>query len=225
MYSDGYFLLKDAYGFLTPVQIRISPDDKHSDFLFNKMFGDGIDISILNDGYNELLKVATSVTNPGPYRFSINPGNLLRSGTSGSAVAEGFAINEFAKNQTAYGAHDEYWIRDSANTVSLKIKFSLKFDASSNNYVRIAARTKARASGENISGAFDVEAFSTVDVSNGSAGDIYEASIDLTPTNFEQNDAVTINIGRDGSNMLSGPGNNDNYNKSILLIATDAEVQ
>lgn len=222
-YVSNRHKLKDNSAVFEPTQLRVTNNDTTPKELKDKLTGDGITFVEENDGNDESLKASLSVSNPGPNRFSINPGSLLRSGTSGTGVAEGFAVNEFTKNNTDFGAWSEFWRRGPTTSVNLRVLFALK-QAGSGSYVRIAARTKAKAAGENIISAFDIETFVSISVSGGLAGDIYLAQLSLGPTNFANGEAVALNIGRDGANQVAGPGNDDDFGKSILLIATEVET-
>jgi hypothetical protein len=171
------------------------------------------------------VQSSISLTSPGPHLFSIDPGTLGRSGTSGTVLMDGYAANEFSKNVTDYGAHSRYWVRSPSDTVDLNVKFALKSAAGGSDYVRIAARVKSQATGGDTDADWQSTAYDAVSVASGPAKRIYEASITLTPAVFSAGDAVTINIGRDGSNALGGGSpNEDNHNKSIRVIAIKGSV-
>jgi hypothetical protein len=171
------------------------------------------------------VQSSISLTSPGPHLFSVDPGTLGRSGTAGEVLMDGYHASDFGKNVTDYGAHSRYWFRSPSTTVELKVLFALKADASASNYVRIAARVKSQGTSGSTTAAWQATSYDAVDVSSGSAGDIYEGTVTLSPAVFTAGDAVTINVGRDGSNSLGGGSpNQDNYNKSVRLIAIRGKV-
>lgn len=218
-YDANKFRLKDNSAVFGPDDVRVSANDTTPGKLINKLTGDGLTFSEVNDGNNEQIKATMDTTSPGPYLFDINPSSLLRSGSSGAVSTEGFAANEFAKNNTSYGEYSLRWRRDPATTVKLYVTFALKADAGGSDVVRIVARTKPVAVGENISVvSFSAAASQDVSVASGVAGVTYAAVLVLTPAEYQQGDQVAINIGRDGSHA------NDNYNKSVFVLTIQGEV-
>ena len=164
-------------------------------------------------------QISISTSNPGPYLFEINPANLFRSGNKGASEAGGFSVSEFSKNVSEYGVFSLRWRRDPANTVKLYVTFALVADAGVGDTVRIYARTKSVAPGENISVvSFSASQAQDVSVSSGLAGATYEAILTLTPADYSKGDQVAINVGRDGSHA------NDDYNKAIVLTTIQGEI-
>jgi hypothetical protein len=218
-FVSNRFRFKDNSAVLEPTHVRITDNDTTPRHLKDKLVGDGVTFAELNDGNDEDLKVSIDTSNPGPYLFEINPASLFRSGNAGSVGVEGFAANEFVKNISTYGFFSLRWRRSPATTTKLFVTFAIKNNAGGSDSVRIHARTKPVAVGENIDSVpFSAVAAQDVSVASGSAGDTYEAILILTPADYQQGDQVAINVGRDGSHA------NDTYNKAIFILTIQGEV-
>ena len=195
---------------------KVSSNDTVSDYLLNKLTGDGITLTQVNDGGDEDLRLSLSTTSPPPSVITLDGGMMGRSGTSGEVVGYGYHGSSFVKNITDFGSYSIDWVRTPVTSVTLKVRFVIDDDSSANNYVRIAARVKARAVGENITTTFDNTTFEAVNVSSSSGGKVFSAAIVLNPVDFQNEDLVCINVGRDGANSL-GSGTNDNFGKKITI--------
>jgi hypothetical protein len=221
-YVSNRFRLRDNNGVHYDTDVRASSTDTTPATLSAKLVGDGIDISISNQGNDEDVKLSTSATSPGPYTFYLDAGMLGRCGNSGEVVVFGYHGAEFAASKTDFGTHSVYWTRGPTTSVKLYVLFTPKYAAS--GYVRIGAKVKSKAVGEAMGGAFDVSSFVAVNVTGVAAGTLAPlASITLSPAVFSSGDGVSFHIGRDGSNTMGG-GQNDTSGKAIYLVAIGIEV-
>ena len=101
-------------------------------------------------------------------------------------------------------------------------KFILKASNTGNN-VRIGVKVKAEKVGEDSSGVFSPESFVVAVVSYATIGEIFEAIVELDGSGFEKNDAVALQVGRDGNNEM-GSGDNDDASVAIQIISVKTEV-
>jgi hypothetical protein len=205
------------------VKVKVDSDDTTTNYLINKLVGDGITFTKQNPGGNETLKASIDLSSPGARIIQIDPGTLLTGASSVSRViANGYSAVEFVKSKTEFATASIFWRRGPTTAVTVKAKFILKASGTG-SYVRIAAKIKARATGEDSSTAFDVSAFTAVPVTFTTVGQVFEATIVLSPATFADGDAVAFNLGRDGANTL-GAGNNDNVTVAAQVIAIEIEV-
>jgi hypothetical protein len=202
---------------------KVDSDDTTSDYLIAKLVGDGITFTKVSPGGNETLKLSLDLSNPGPRIIQVDPGTMLTGSAAVSRViSNGYSAVEFARNKTEFATSSIFWRRGPTTAVTVKVKFILKA-AGSGSYARIAARIKARATGEDSSTAFDVSSFVAVPVTFTTLGQVFEAVITLSPATFADGDAVAFNLGRDGANTLGG-GNNDDVTVPVQVIAIEIEV-
>ncbi len=172
--------------------------------------------------WNGTIWVAQAATGSS-YRRDINAGVLVTTGNASKVDSNGFSALELQNGQTSFGIWSNVWRRTPTTSVTVKIQFKLK-TAGTGTFVRVAIKYKARSPGEDTSTAFDEEAFASVTVTPGSPDDIYEGIVVLDEANFIEGDAVGMSIGRDGNNDFSGPGDSDDFNKRIHILAFELEV-
>lgn len=101
--------------------------------------------------------------------------------------------------------------------VRVRVQFILKESGTGSN-VRIAARAKAQSAGEDSSASFADTQFVVVPVTYTTVGEVFEATLWLDASSFEEGDSVALQVGRDGDNTL-GSGTDDDANVAVQLIS------
>lgn len=221
-YAEGKHRRKDADGIHDDTDIRVSDDDTSPSHIEDKLVGDGIAFTTLNPGANEQRQLSLDNASPGAHRFSISPSEMFTPGVAGKVEANDYAAIEFPQIQTDFASYSLFWKRTPSADVKVTVKFILK-SAGTGDYVRIAARVKARATGEDSSTAFDATAYEAVTVTTTTIGEVFQSQLTFSSAIFAQGDAVAIHIGRDGGNTLGG-GTDDDYSRRIQVIAIEVEV-
>lgn len=157
-----------------------------------------------------------------PKFFSISPSEMLTPGTAHKVEANDYTAIEFGFNKTDFASYSLYWPNTTFPEVKVAVKFILK-QAGTGSYVRIAAKIKARTTGEDSSTAFDAIQFEAVPITTTTIGEIFKATLTFNPNLFTAGDAVALHVGRDGANILGG-GTNDDFQKPIQVIAVGLGV-
>jgi len=153
------------------------------------------------------------------WKPEIDVAALITIGEGVKVVANDFPALEVSSGKTRYGVCSVAWQTTPATNVILKLRFVLA-ESGSGSYVRVAAKLKAIAVGEDTSVAFTSSQFAAVSISPTNIGPIYEGSITFAAALFAAGDTVAMHIGRDGGNIL-GAGSNDDFNKPIDIIAAE----
>lgn len=117
------------------------------------------------------------------------------------------------------------WILEQMTHAELKatVKFIMK-EAGIGNNIRIAMKAKSQATGEDSSEVFPYSGFVSVPINYGTIGQIFEGVVNLSVPLFKQNDALAVQIGRDGSNSM-GVGTDDNASVAIQIISVKLEAR
>jgi hypothetical protein len=199
---------------------KVSSNDTTSDYLANKLTGDGITWTQVNDGSNETFKA--TVNSNSAYKFEINPALLMTTGNASKVLANDYAAIEIASNQTSFGVWSGSWKRTPTANVTIKVRFIMK-SSGSGSYVRIALKIKSRATGEDTSTAFDYSNLSAVLITYTTVGQIFEATFSVSNTIFAEGDSTALHAGRDGHNDMGG-GQNDTATKAIQIISIDVDI-
>lgn len=133
----------------------------------------------------------------------------------GIEIASG--VTGFGSISTAY-QHET----NAAAKVCACLGFILKTSGTGSN-VRIAARVKYQAVGEDTSGDWDDEQFVVVPVDFDTVGELFMVPIELDASAASPGDSVAIQIGRDGDNDM-GAGTNDDVSVAIQIINLDVKA-
>lgn len=96
-------------------------------------------------------------------------------------------------------------------------------EAGTGGYVRIAARLKADAEGDDSSGSWDDTEFVAVAVTHTTPGEVFIATVELDISGADEGDAIAFQVGRDGDNDL-GSGTNDNCDVAIAIISLEVKA-
>lgn len=132
---------------------------------------------------------------------------------------------EVQNGVTGYGAIQALWalVQDVNAQIRVRAKFVLK-DSGTGSNVRIAARVKSHGAGEDSTSAFTVASFVVVPVSFTTIGEVFDGEVILDASSIELDDAVALQVGRDGNNEL-GAGSNDDVDQAVQLIALKVEAR
>lgn len=132
---------------------------------------------------------------------------------------------EVQEGVTGYAAIQAVWPypQDDDAEIRILVHFVLKAAGTGSN-ARIAARFKAQGPGEDSTAAFPVVDFAVVPVTHTTVGEVFkgELILDASVAHFE--DAVALQVGRDGNNEL-GAGTNDDVNQAVQIIAIRMEAR
>jgi hypothetical protein len=116
------------------------------------------------------------------------------------------------------------WSLEQMTHAELKatVKFIMKEVGVGTN-VRIAMKAKAQATGEDSSDPFPYSGFVVVPIDYAIVGEVFEGVVSLSTPLFKENDALAIQVGRDGANSM-GAGTNDDANVAIQIISAKLEA-
>jgi hypothetical protein len=131
---------------------------------------------------------------------------------------------EIQDDVTGFAAIQTTWPCE--QNAEAKIRATLAFilkAAGTGTQVRIAFKAKAESTGEDTSEAFTESGFVVVTVSHTTLGESFEGSVELDASSFNLNDAMALQIGRDGNNEM-GAGANDDVDVAIQIIDVRVEA-
>lgn len=153
---------------------------------------------------------------PDPVMEPVVPG-------ASKVVANDRPAIEIQDGVTGFAAIQEMWplVQFTSAEVLLAVKFILKATGTGSN-VRIAAKLKSHAVGEDSSTAFVSSAFVVVPITFTTIGEVFEGSISLDASGCKLDDALALQFGRDGNNEM-GAGTNDDVDVPIQLIGVKIE--
>jgi hypothetical protein len=169
--------------------------------------------------------VAAHSGTPLPQWETVHVPTILRAIESGASevVANDRPAIEVQDGFTAFGAASFPWRSEPRTTVRVHAHFILK-SAGTGSTVRLAARVKAQAVGEDSSSAFTPEGFAAIAVTHTTVGEVFEGLIDLDASGIAIGDSVAVHVGRDGDNEMSGGGGSDDVDVPIQIIDLQVEV-
>lgn len=132
---------------------------------------------------------------------------------------------EVQDNVTGYAAIQTVWLLPQAATAQIRVKvhFVLKALGNGNN-VRIAARMKAQSEGEDSTVGFTTTVFVAKSVTFTTVGEVFVAELILDASSADLDDAVALQVGRDGNNEL-GAGINDDVDQAVQIIGLKVEAR
>jgi hypothetical protein len=141
-----------------------------------------------------------------------------------AVVANGRPAIEVEADATGFGATPIRWVEEMHADSKLRVtaQFILK-QTGTGSTVRVAAKLKAQATGEDSSLAFTPEGFVEVPVTHTTLGEVFEGQFELDGSGIELHDAVAFQVGRDGENLM-GAGTDDDVDVAIQIIAVELEV-
>lgn len=130
---------------------------------------------------------------------------------------------EVSEGVTGYAAMQQVWPLAQNDDAQLRVivKFILKATGTGSR-VRIGVRAKAQGTGADSAAAFTSSGFVAVPVTFTTIGQVFEGVVALDASDFDLDDALALQVGRDGENLL-GAGDNDDVNQAIQIIAIKAE--
>ena len=107
--------------------------------------------------------------------------------------------------------------------VCVVVKFILKASGTGSN-IRLALKAKSNATGSDSSDPFDPVGVKVVPVNFVTIGEVFEGIVEFQRENFNEGDAVAIQLGRDGNEEI-GSGDPDDVNVAIQIIASTIGVK
>lgn len=118
-----------------------------------------------------------------------------------------------------FGAASTIWpcAQNNAANVEIQVGFILKA-LGTGLTARLMAKVKAEGAGDDSSEAFTATGTVDVSVTHTTLGEVFEGSIKLDASTFNEGDAVAIHIGREGTHA------NDVLNQAIQIIGTRIEA-
>ncbi len=134
-------------------------------------------------------------------------------------VANGRPAVEIQNDDTGWGAIQARWPHDALGVARLivTLKFILKATGTG-TVARMAARAKAHGAGEDSSGAWSDTQYADATVTHTTLGEVFEAALDLDASTFDLNDALALQVGRDGAHA------NDTLDQAVQIIGVQAEA-
>lgn len=131
---------------------------------------------------------------------------------------------EIQDGVTGFAAIQATWLRDVDTDAKIRmtIQFILKATGIGTK-VRVAFKAKADSTGDDTSGAFTLSGFAVVTVTHTTLGESFEGMVELDASSFEKNDAVALQIGRDGNNEM-GAGDDDDVDVAVQFIGVRVET-
>lgn len=139
-----------------------------------------------------------------------------------NVIANGRPAIEIGSGITGFGSMQMKWLTSGHSKIRITVPFVAKEDGTL-QYVRIAAKLKAQATGEDSTSAFTPQDAVAVTINNTTIGEIFEAQIELDATGLEADDNVAIHIGRDGDSEI-GTGSDDNTTVPIQIFSCKLEA-
>lgn len=126
---------------------------------------------------------------------------------------------------TGYAAIQAVWpyAQDDDAQIRVLVQFILKAAGTGTN-VRIAARFKSQGPGEDSAVVFSVVGFVVVPVTHTTIGEVFKGELILNASSAHFEDAVALQVGRDGNNEL-GAGANDDVDQPVQIIAVRMEAR
>ena len=120
---------------------------------------------------------------------------------------------------TGYGAIQCVWPHPQNDAAILRLAFAIVLaEGGTGTTTRLIARIKASGEGEDSSGSWvDTQAVD-VTVNHTNPGDVFCGSIDLDASDFDEGDAVALQVGRDGSHA------NDTLSTALDIIAVQGKA-
>jgi len=120
---------------------------------------------------------------------------------------------------TAFAGSRMTWpsVGDPYTKIFIGVKFILK-EAGTGTKIRIAMKAKSNAVGSDTSEPFDPVGVIVVPVTHTTIGEVFEGEVEFQRTSFEEEDAVALQVGRDGNNEI-GSGDDDDVSVPIQIIA------
>jgi hypothetical protein len=139
-------------------------------------------------------------------------------------IANGRPATEVEPGATGFAGTQIHWAEETDVNSTLRVtgQFILKATGTG-SVVRLAAKFKFQATGEDSSAAFSPEGFVEVSVNHTTLGEVFEGQMVLDASDVSLHDAVAFQIGRDGNNDM-GAGNDDDVDVAIQIIAVELEV-
>jgi len=152
------------------------------------------------DARSELCIICT------PAISAIEPGSSL-------CVANDRPAVEIQAGEEGWGAVDSRWPHELNGKARLKviIRFILKA-LGTGAVARIGARVKAEGEGEDSSEAWADVQYVDVAVTHVTLGEVFEATLDLDASGFHEDDAVALQVGRDGGHA------NDTLDQAVQIF-------
>lgn len=132
---------------------------------------------------------------------------------------------EVQSGVTGFAAIQAVWPypQDDDAEIRVLIHFVLKAAGTGSN-VRIAFKFKAEGPGEDSTAAFSAAAFVVVPVTHTTVGEVFKGELILDASSAHNEDAVALQVGRDGNNEF-GAGDNDDVDQPIQIIAVKMEAR
>ncbi len=139
-------------------------------------------------------------------------------------IANGRPAVEVEDGQTGFGSAPIHWVEETDANSKLRVtmQFILKATGTGST-VRLAAKFKFQATGEDSSEAFSPDGFVVVPVTHTTLGEVFEGKLELDGSDISIHDACAFQVGRDGNNEM-GAGTDDDVNVPVQIIAVELEV-
>ena len=147
-----------------------------------------------------------------PYLEAVEPGAT-------TVVANGRPAIEIAADQTGWGAIMARWPHEINAAARLKVTIKVILKAlGTGTVLRLAARAKAQGEGDDSSEAWADTQYLDKTVSHTTLGKVFEGTLDLDASGFSLDDALALQIGRDGAHA------NDTLDQAAQIIGVKAEA-
>jgi hypothetical protein len=142
-----------------------------------------------------------------------------------AVVANGRPAIEIQPGITAFAGARMRWpeVPEIYTKVCLVAQFILKAAGTGSN-IRLALKAKSNATGTDSSAPFSPVGYRVVPVNFVNVGDIFEGVVEFMREDFDEGDAVAIQLGRDGAEQI-GDGDPDDVDVAIQIIATTVGVK
>ena len=136
-----------------------------------------------------------------------------------SVVANGRPAIETQPAADGYAATSAVWSRpiNAAALLTITAKFILEASGTG-TVVRLAAKAKAESVGDDSSEAFTLTGFDDVTVTHATLGEVFEGTIELDASSFNEDDALAIQIGRAGADAA------DTCDVAVQIISVKIEA-
>jgi hypothetical protein len=136
-----------------------------------------------------------------------------------AVVANDRPALELIEDLDAWGAVMLTWPHEqhSAAELVVTLRFILK-STGTGTVARMAARAKAQGAGDDSSAAWADTQYDDATVSHTTLGEVFDATLQLDASGFDQGDAVALQVGRNGSHA------NDTCSEPVQIIGLQAEA-
>jgi hypothetical protein len=132
-------------------------------------------------------------------------------------VANGRPVVEIQAGDTGWGATLSRWPHDGLSVAILRVTLKVILKATgTGTVIRLAARAKADGAGDDSSAAWADTQYLDKTITHTTLGEVFEGTFDLDASNFNLDDALALQVGRDGAHA------NDTLDQAIQIMGVKA---